>query len=89
MNDDFEAQEATITLSYVHSDGNQYQFTFEEPLTWPEALDKMVKFIGVIYGYDITDQVAIKSKSQRFNEDKWSGSFFGNEYEGTNPGLSD
>lgn len=89
MTDDFYESEATITLSYVHNDGDQYQFTFEEPLTWPEALDKMIKFINNIYGYDVSDQVAIKSKVQRFHEDKWSGVFFDDNGKVTNPGLSD
>jgi hypothetical protein len=89
MTDDFYESEATITLSYVHNDGDQYQFTFEEPLTWPEALDKMIKFINNIYGYDVSSQVALRYKNTAIKPDCWNGPFFDTEDEISGPGLSD
>lgn len=71
--------EGRITLTYVSEDGDQYQFNFDQPLTWPVALQKFVKFLGNIYGYDLTDRIGIKDNPYALERELWCGPTFDND----------
>lgn len=78
MTDDFQP-EGEFVLSYHHPNGDSYRFAFNEPLTWPQALSKMVTFLSNVYGYDLTDQVAITKPRGLVDNFEWPGPFFGKE----------
>lgn len=92
MIDDYQPQ-GEFVLSYHHPNGDSYRFAFNEPLTWPQALSKMVTFLSNVYGYDLTDKIAIKKSSVGVPEFEWPGPFFGRqettEEDPYNAGLTD
>lgn len=77
-----------ITLSYKNGEGRRYEFAFKEPETWPEALDSFVSFMSVIYGYDISNKVAIKQNKYGF-DNRWNGPLFDDEEDNNSAGLTD
>lgn len=87
-NHDYEGR---ITLIYNSVDGDQYQYNFDQPLTWPEALQKFVQFLGNIYGYDLTDKIGIKDNPYAFDRELWCGPTFGGDDEDSDEtaGLTD
>lgn len=88
MTDNFET-EGSFILTYSHPDGDSYRFTFKEPLTWHEALNKFVTFLSNVCGYDLTDQVAILESKTALNRECWNGPTFGWDNDDNAVGLSD
>jgi hypothetical protein len=46
----------------------KFEFSKADATTWDEVLEKFLKFLSAVYGYDISDQVEFNTVHQRFNE---------------------
>jgi hypothetical protein len=77
FNDDFQETD-TYSFFYTASDGSKDIEAHIHPqwdATWTQVLQEFLDFLGGIYGYSLKDQVAVKFKPHRAQED-WSGPTF-------------
>jgi hypothetical protein len=75
---DFEEFD-TYSFFYSAADGSKDIESHIHPewdATWTTVLQEFLDFLSGIYGYDLRDQVAVKFKPHRAQED-WSGPTFG------------
>ena len=59
--------------------GENYTFSKEldgEMVTWPMLLEAYIRFLSGVYGYDITQKVAIKSEGRPLEAAEWHGPTF-------------
>lgn len=63
-----------FTFTYTDGESRSFEMSFEAD-TWPQAVDQFTSFLGAVFGYDIKDQVALKTSKYRLSDD-WSGPVF-------------